>query len=423
MKKAIKFLTVIMLLGTTSISKAQKVGIGTNAPQFQMHVVGNIMVDSLAIGTTLPSKRIVIDGQTIIHDDHFLEFGGGIAKETMAGKIHFNAFESPYANTFLRIYGAGTTVNNRKLKFFAEGGSLFTGGINANGIVSANNIKITNFFLKSLRVNPLSGQSPFVIKDVGPTNRLEVNSNGNIGIGINNPPSNDCCANSKTFHVNGDIKTDTLFASILGGRYNVNWPGTGLTKYASSSTNLKFDGNSTFQIANTGEVNGGTIGYQTFSDGLDIVGIGSSNNNRSINILSDDFYAFGNFEVATRTIIDSLYTNDTLHTQKLILGYNKLEFKDIRHGTFEAGSGLPDTLVKVVTLTFPQPFSHLSKQKIFATARAENNAQDIFSITLTEIKEHTVKFIIRRMDIDESDLAPGQLGWAQNLHIDWWASQ
>ncbi len=422
MKKNLKII-VFVLLSLAGINVfSQKVGIGTSTPQFQLHVAGNIKADSLAIGTTLTSSRLILDGQTTIHDDHYIEFGGGLSKDQMSGKIHFNAQNIPFSQTFTRIYGAGTLESNRKIKFFAEGGTAFTGGINVNGKLIAQNIKVKDFLaFNSLTLNLPNSQNPFTIKGPSFTNIFEVNNNGNVGIGINNPPANPSYANLKTFHVNGNVKTDTLFSNVLGAGYNADFPNiSGLKGFGNT---IKLNGNSTLQIYNIGEENGGKIGYQSFSDALDIVGIGPSSQQRTIEIISDDFKGYGNFNVEKRTLVDMLIGPSLFNTQKINIGYNDVQFTDMRHGTFAVGSGLQDTLVKIVTFTFPQPFSNAQNLKIFATARAENSAQDIFSVTLTEVEESSVKFIIRRMDIEESDLAPGQVGWAQNLQIDWWAVQ
>lgn len=68
----------------------------------------------------------IINGNASITGKSMLEFGGGIfPKEINAGKIGYQSF-SPDA---LDIVGAGTNGTNRKITFWAEGGTTFHGPI------------------------------------------------------------------------------------------------------------------------------------------------------------------------------------------------------------------------------------------------------------------------------------------------------
>ncbi|MFM9910105.1 MAG: hypothetical protein ACKVOW_12180 [Chitinophagaceae bacterium] len=91
---------------------------------------------NLGIGTNNPSDRLSVVGTTFLNGDikiaglNLLEFGSGIAgKEVNAGKIGYNAFGQPA----LTIIGAGTNTTNRKVFFFAEGGTSFSGPVLVTG--------------------------------------------------------------------------------------------------------------------------------------------------------------------------------------------------------------------------------------------------------------------------------------------------
>ncbi len=80
----------------------------------------------VGIGTSLPTATLSVNGTVSIGSTNTLEFGGGVAgKELNAGKIGYQTF-SPNA---LDIVGAGTNGSNRRVNFFAEGGTTFNGRI------------------------------------------------------------------------------------------------------------------------------------------------------------------------------------------------------------------------------------------------------------------------------------------------------
>jgi hypothetical protein len=85
--------------------------------------VGNYNV---ADGAFLNRFRVTNSGQVNIFGNSALEFGTNVAgKEVNAGKIGYQTFT---AGT-LDIVGAGTAGNNRKIKFWNEGGATFAGEI------------------------------------------------------------------------------------------------------------------------------------------------------------------------------------------------------------------------------------------------------------------------------------------------------
>lgn len=73
------------------------------------------------------STAVFLDGSVSVRTNGFLELGGGLAKESNAGRIGYSLFA---ANT-LDIVGAGTTAANRVVKVWAEGGTTFTGPVTA----------------------------------------------------------------------------------------------------------------------------------------------------------------------------------------------------------------------------------------------------------------------------------------------------
>lgn len=150
-----------------------QVGIGTSSPSERLHVVGNMKLDGSLlvpgsrvvelgagvtgkhvdagkigyqvwsegldiVGAGTPGNRkmhlyaeggITVDGFMQVKGANILEFGLGIPKQQDAGKIAYQTF----SGNALDITGAGTSVATRRIKFFADGGSIFTGNIDATG--------------------------------------------------------------------------------------------------------------------------------------------------------------------------------------------------------------------------------------------------------------------------------------------------
>lgn len=81
----------------------------------------------IGLGTALPSAKLHLAGNMKIDGNNTLEFGAGIlGKETNAGKVGYQAFGNGDA---LDIIGAGTSVNNRKINLFADGGISIFGSL------------------------------------------------------------------------------------------------------------------------------------------------------------------------------------------------------------------------------------------------------------------------------------------------------
>ncbi len=106
---------------------------GTNTPNNGFSIGDNVsnhfnMLSNgnLGLGLIPQSARLHVNGPIKIEGMNFFEFGAGIAgKELNAGKIGYNAFGS----NALEIVGAGTNATNRRVFFFAEGGTHFSGPV------------------------------------------------------------------------------------------------------------------------------------------------------------------------------------------------------------------------------------------------------------------------------------------------------
>lgn len=188
---------------------------------------------NVGIGMDQPVDKLEINGDMSIMNNGSLEFGKYISgKETNAGKMGYGLFT---ANT-LDIVGAGNSYLERRIRFWAEGGSTFEGGATFNkDIRIRNNGPNTGTFINTQPLNVgtshnLSFQgSNYVSGDISmigtgtasarmgfrtgysstapgsPINiyeRLTIANNGNVGIGNTNPKSN--------LDISGDLNTTGL---------------------------------------------------------------------------------------------------------------------------------------------------------------------------------------------------------------------
>jgi hypothetical protein len=108
-----------------------------------------IIATSVSFGqNTFPNT-----GDAKISGNDVLEWGQGITKEVSAGKIGYQKFSDA-----LDIVGAGTTVANRKLKFWSEGGASFTGGVGVGFTDATSYIPLTGVI--EVRNSSLLGSTP-----------------------------------------------------------------------------------------------------------------------------------------------------------------------------------------------------------------------------------------------------------------------
>jgi hypothetical protein len=212
--------------------KTQNVGIGTNTPLEKLDVIGNIRSGGL---------RIPAAGS--------IDLGVGIQnKEPNAGRIGYALFTS---NT-LDIIGAGTAPDNRRIRFWAEDVTEFTG-------------KGHFFFPVGIGVAPVAGQS------------LTLAGSNSIQLGLRN-----------TNAIGNDVRSGLAFG---GNNYT-----TGIIQTIGSANNIarmgfftgySFEGG----ISNLAErltiLNDGRVGIGRISPTAQLE-VGSSNNKDWIRIVSDN---------------------------------------------------------------------------------------------------------------------------------------
>jgi len=80
---------------------------------------------NVGIGVADPLSLLHINGNVKINGNSFLEFGQGLSKEINAGKIGYSLF-TPQT---LDIVGAGSNTQPRRIRFWAEDATEFTGNV------------------------------------------------------------------------------------------------------------------------------------------------------------------------------------------------------------------------------------------------------------------------------------------------------
>jgi len=225
-----KLILLICCLIPFSKLYTQNIGIGTTNPQDRLEVSGNIRTSGL---------RIISNGS--------IDLGFGIdGKEPNAGRIGYGLFT---ANT-VDIVGGGTAFNNRSIKFWADGGSTFTGRLLIEGSGG-----LTGLYL---------GQGV-----IG----KEVNA-GRIGYAITT-------ANAIDFYGAGSGNTNRSIKFWAEGGSTF----TGAVRLNGASGNYGiFLGN---DVAGK-EPNAGRIGYGLFTpNAIDIVGGGTGSDTRRIKLWAE----------------------------------------------------------------------------------------------------------------------------------------
>jgi hypothetical protein len=164
------------------------IGVGTDAPTAKFHLAGNLK----------------IEGQNTI------EFGADWpGKEINAGKIGYRSF-SPDA---LDILGAGTSVANRQIKFWNEGGAEFTGNI---GIGTTPTFGVRLHINQDVEALRLSGNQPYMTFFNGAVFKGYMRSIGADNIEIGTAPTN---TNGK---LNLGVKGISYLTVNSDGRVSVN---------------------------------------------------------------------------------------------------------------------------------------------------------------------------------------------------------
>jgi hypothetical protein len=152
---------------------------------------------NIGIGTDGPTARLHIAGGMKIEGANTLELGAGLpGKEVNAGKIGYQSF-TPDA---LDIIGAGTSLGNRKVKFWNEGGAEFAGNI---GIGTPATFGVRLHINQDVEALRLSGNQPYMtffngvdfkgyMRSIG-ANDMEIgtaptNTNGRLNLSIKGTP-------------------------------------------------------------------------------------------------------------------------------------------------------------------------------------------------------------------------------------------
>lgn len=147
-------------LGNTSFGGREYAIVSTGGSNFEgpgaLEITDQIsgaipfLIDSdgdVGISVISPTARLHLNGDMKIEQNHVLELGAGYVKETNAGKISYRRFTSDS----LEIAGAGVTLGQRRIRFYAEGGSTFTGTVFATAFTPTSDARLKT------DVQPLAG--------------------------------------------------------------------------------------------------------------------------------------------------------------------------------------------------------------------------------------------------------------------------
>ena len=208
------------------------VGVGTAAPTNKFEVTGNSVFNGFVGLGASPSVRLEIAGAVKLQGTNAFEFGSGIpGKEINGGKIGYQVFTADA----LDIVGAGTNSTNRKVKLWAEGGTILDGPISIGGPLQING-------------------------DAGVAGRV-LTSNG---AGAPQWKTTSFSNNTRFAVVLGAGVGGTAYATIFATDYNQNPTDIVI---GSSSVTINHSGLYHFDVQGTGQLSytATTIGYPSFS--------------------------------------------------------------------------------------------------------------------------------------------------------------
>lgn len=158
---------------------------------------------NVGVGTNNPGAKLHIAGGQKIDGFNTLEFGAGMLKDPVAGMIGYQVF----SGDALDITGAGVTTSNYKIKFWSDGGAIFTGKAEFGGTVGIKTAPISgvglhiNHDFEAIR---LSGNQPY----------LSLYNGSNYKGYIWNKDINDIELGTASGNTNGNI-----FLSIRGATH------------------------------------------------------------------------------------------------------------------------------------------------------------------------------------------------------------
>ena len=277
---------------------------------------GNLLVNNgwVGINTYAPTVPLHLSGLMKIDGTNTLEFGAGMAgKQSDAGKIGYQVFSTDA----LDIIGAGTNPSNRKIKFYAEGGSAFTGKVDITGKLTASDSVKINAPTKmngNLLVNNgwvgIGNLSPLVPLHLSGLMKVDGANTIEFGAGVSGKQPDAGKIGYQAFSTNAlDIIGAGPFSQRrikLWAEQGVSVEGKLLVSDSISGTNAKFSGNVGIGTANPTaklhiagnqkidgtnslefgagvpgkQVDAGKIGYTLYSNGLDIIGAGAPDQRR-----------------------------------------------------------------------------------------------------------------------------------------------
>jgi hypothetical protein len=237
---------------------------------------------NVGIGLTNPTALLHLNGAMKVNAANTLEFGAGVAgKELNAGKIGYQTF-GPGA---LDIVGAGTNGPTRQIRFWAEGGAQFMGGITAPSATIptlGGNVTVNGSLASGGALTAPSATIPTLNGAVTVTGNL--GSSGTVSAPTATIPvlNGDITLNG-ALGVSGSFSAPSATIPALGGSVTV---GSTL-----ASSGVQVNGANILELG-AGvagkEPSAGKIGYQAFGPGaLDIVGAGTTATNRQIRLWAE----------------------------------------------------------------------------------------------------------------------------------------
>jgi hypothetical protein len=178
----------------------------------------------VSLDAVATNALVEVNGEMKIEGLNTVEFGAGVTKEFNAGKIGYQTFTADA----LDIVGAGTTIANRKVNIFAEGGTTFngqlkiTGGAPAAGKVltsDASGLASWQNIGQHTIGESYGGGIVFYVYDNGQHGLIAATADQSAGIQWYNGTYIMCNAVRNDGISTGRINTDSIIAKQGGGNY------------------------------------------------------------------------------------------------------------------------------------------------------------------------------------------------------------